>query len=67
MGKIVVKVTCPFCGNESEVVVNEKDFNAWQNGELAQKAFPYLNATQREILISGLCEKCQNDVFGEED
>ena len=67
MDKLVVKVTCPFCGYESVIVVNEKDFYAWQNGKLVQKAFPYLNAAQRETLISDICEKCQNKIFGEEE
>lgn len=59
-----VVVTCPFCGAEHSVTVWEADFEAWQNGALAQNAFPYLSAEEREQLISQLCPECQERVFG---
>lgn len=59
---------CPFCGKAHEVMVYEDDFDAWQNGDLfAQEAFPYLTAGEREILISGICPQCWDNVFGEEE
>jgi len=67
MKKIAIEVRCPFCGHVSVVGVNEEDYFAWGSGELAQNCFPYLDASEREILISGLCLKCQNDVFGSDD
>jgi hypothetical protein len=30
---------------------------------LAQDAFPYLSATEREQLISHICPDCQHDIF----
>ncbi len=42
------------------------DFFKWQEGELAQNAFPYLSADEREMLISGVCPKCWAKTFGEE-
>lgn len=62
---MTVKIICPFCGNEHFVAVGEEDFFAWQNGKLAQDAFPYLTATEREQLISKLCPACQTLIFGE--
>jgi len=67
MKKIAIEVHCPFCGHVSVVGVNEEDYLAWGSGELAQNCFPYLDDSEREILISGLCFKCQNDVFGSDD
>jgi len=58
---------CPFCGREHSVKVALRDYTNWQDGELAQRAFPYLNATEREQLISGTCPNCQADIFGTED
>ena len=58
---------CPICGEYHEVEVSESDFVAWQCGEHAQNAFPYLTANEREILISGICSKCWTDMFGEGD
>ena len=60
---------CPFCGHAHEVEVNEMDYWDWQDGELAQNAFPYLSADEREMLISGICPDCWERTFGgyEED
>jgi hypothetical protein len=62
--ELTVFCHCPFCGNISEVSVNRDDYDSWASGELlAQEAFPYLSATDREKMISGLCEKCQGGIF----
>ena len=60
-----VEITCPFCGAEHAVEVKLAHFEAWQNGELIQKAMPDLTPTEREQLISNLCPKCQAEMFGE--
>lgn len=66
--RINVEITCPFCGEDHAVEVNFAQFEAWQNGELIQNAMPGLTPTEREQLISGLCPKCQAEMFskGEE-
>lgn len=58
---------CPFCGEYHEVLVSEADYAAWQGGELVQNAFPYLSADEREILISGICPKCWDNMFPPEE
>ena len=63
--RINVEITCPFCGNDHAVEVDLAQFEAWQDGELIQKAMPDLTLTEREQLISGLCPKCQAEMFGE--
>ena len=66
MRDIRLEITCPFCGKSHFVEVAESDYNAWQNGALAQSCpFPYLSATEREQLISHICPQCQAEVFGE--
>jgi hypothetical protein len=67
MKKIAIEVRCPFCGHVSIIGVNEEDYITWSSDELAQNCFPYLDASEREILISGLCLKCQDEVFGSDD
>ena len=62
---ITLEIICPFCGNFSLVDVLTEDFEKYQNGELVQKCFPYLDASERELLISGICFKCQKDIFKE--
>ena len=65
--EVSVITSCPFCGRANEVEVNEMDYLDWQDGELAQNAFPYLSADEREMLISGICPKCWDGMFGEGD
>ena len=62
---IDVTMVCPFCGKEHSVTVNFDDCLAWNNGALVHKTFPYLSATEREQLISGLCPDCQKNFFKE--
>jgi len=64
MSNLNLTFKCIFCGREHKVAVNAKDYTRYRNGELAQHAFPYLNATQREQIISSMCPDCQDRVFG---
>ena len=65
--EVCVFTTCPFCGRENEVEVNHMDYLDCQNGELAQDAFPYLSANEREMLISGCCPRCWDKMFWSEE
>lgn len=67
MKKIAIETRCPLCGATNRVIVFDADCDRWIDGELVQNAFPYLTADERELLVSGLCFKCQNDVFGSDD
>lgn len=58
-------VVCPICGEENFIFANVEDIWAWEDGELVQNAFPYLSADEREMLISGICPKCWEKMFGE--
>ena len=62
-----VVTCCPFCHEAHEVAVNEMDYLDWQDGKLAQDAFPYLSASDREMLITGICEDCWNGMFGTDE
>lgn len=52
---IILEVACPVCGKVTEILVEVNDYVDWQCGKLAQDAFPYLSANEREMLISGIC------------
>ena len=67
MEKINISISCPFCRKNHFVKVTPSSFERWQGGELIQNAMPYLSATEREQLISGMCPKCQEDIFGEDE
>jgi hypothetical protein len=49
------------------VLVKKTDLQAWKNGEYIQNAMPYLNVDERELLISGTCGPCFDNMFPEED
>lgn len=67
MQKIFVETYCPMCHTYHYIEVNERDFYAWQGGKLAQDAFPYLSAEEREMLISGICSDCWEKMFSEDE
>lgn len=60
---INIVATCPFCQTDSVVTVEEKDYENWLDGELAQDAFPYLWDDEKELLISGTCSNCWDKLF----
>lgn len=65
--KKTILIRCPHCGHISRIVVDGNDYFDWMCGGLAQKCFPYLNSSERELIISGLCFKCQDKVFGSDE
>lgn len=64
-----INTTCPICGKITPVqirrVADYKDYML--NGKHAQDAFPYLSAEEREMLISGVCGACWNNLFADEE
>ena len=64
MRDTIIAITCPFCGADHEVEVNFQEYVNWVAGELIQNAMPSLTPTEREQLISHICPKCQETVFG---
>lgn len=65
--EVCVVTRCPFCGRGNEVEVNEMDYLDWQDGKLAQVAFPYLSVDEREKLISGICPTCWDRMSRDEN
>lgn len=61
--EVTVVTQCPICGRANEIEVNDMDYLDWKDGTLAQDAFPYLDANEREMLISGICPDCWNNMF----
>lgn len=52
-------------GKPFEIKTKLSDANSWVNGELIQNAFHYLNAEDREILMTGYDDECWASMFGE--
>ena len=57
---------CPMCAAITTIEVDELAYRRWKNGVLIQDAMPDKSPSERESLISGLCIKCQTELFTEE-
>lgn len=64
---IMVPTTCPFCGHTTYIQCDKDAYDRWQNGVSIQDAMPDMTPEDREMLISGICPSCWDDMFGEED
>jgi hypothetical protein len=54
-------------GRPFAITVQHSDANEWINGGLIQQCFPYLNADEREILMTGIDSESWNKMFPPED
>ena len=64
MNEIELGSVCPSCKTLVKVKVKYVDYVKYCDGALAQVAFPYLQPAEREVLISGICPKCWDKMFG---
>lgn len=61
--KDLVTVECKVTGAEYVLDVDVRDLEQWHDGELIQNALPYLEAWQRELLISGVGPDAWDKLF----
>ena len=65
---INVVTTCPNCGHQHTVTVKRDDYTAYTNHEKdIMEAFPYLTPSERELLITGICDDCWEKLFPPEE
>jgi hypothetical protein len=63
-----VAVTCVKCHKNKSLSVCKENFELWiRFGGLLQDVMPYLDADERELLISSTCSSCWEKMFPEED
>ena len=65
-GTIDMNVSCNICNDSVTLTVNPVDVMQWQQGKFIQDAMPYLNANERELLISITCDTCFEKMFGDD-
>lgn len=53
--------------SEMQMRFDLTDYTNWQNGTVIQNALPYLNAEEREFLLTGITPDEWEDTYGEED
>lgn len=61
----VVKIsrTCIKCASERIIEAPVKGLAEWSHGGLIQDAMPDLSAEDREMLISGICPSCWEEMI----
>jgi hypothetical protein len=64
--KIDVAKTCRVCKEVKKLTVSKAGYENWKDGIFIQEALPELSADDRELLISGVCGKCFDEMFSEE-
>lgn len=68
-GKVILATICPFCRKEQTMILEGYEADAYKNGKIAyakgtliQDAFPFLNADQREFILTGICPECWDNM-----
>lgn len=64
---ITVKCRPCWCGKVAEVTVVRSEYEAWQAGGLIQRVMPSLDESKRELLITGTCDECWEQLRDEDD
>lgn len=64
---MTITTTCPFCGRSTDVLVDEVEYGCWLEGMSIQDAMPDLSPDEREMLISGICPNCWEQMFGSDE
>lgn len=57
-------IQCRNCGVTYSLLYNHEDMVDWLSGSIfIQDAMPYLSPSERELLISGICGDCFDEIF----
>lgn len=54
---------CKICEDEFDLDVTSSQLFQWKQGALIQRVFSYLNADERELIMTGMCGKCYDELF----
>lgn len=64
---VTIKATCTMCHKAVSVTMSASGYTRWLNGEHIQDALKELTPGEREMLISGVCEPCFDELFKDEE
>lgn len=62
---IEVTTRCPICAGSSRVIVPREGYLRWINGEPFGRHLRDLDATARELLLTGIDERCWAQIFAD--
>ena len=58
---------CKECHYMTHVKLKSKDLFNYHQGKYIQDAFPYISQATRGLMLDGVCSKCWDKMFPEED
>jgi len=68
MAQVIRDESCVHCDEVFTVVMDAEGFARWQQGlGYIQDELPDLKSWERELLLSGTCDKCWTQFFGDEE
>ena len=63
--KVTLTTVCPFCSKEHKIVLEGQKAAEYKRGKVAyeagyviQAAFPSLTPSEREFILTGICDEC---------
>ena len=64
---MMITRTSPFTGitRTKDILVTEDQLARWQRGERIQNVMPYLSASDREFIMTGITDDEWDNAFGE--
>jgi len=60
-------IPCVGCGTTATFTMTEEQFNRFESDEHVQNIFPDWSAEDRELLVSGTCPDCWDEMYGEDE
>lgn len=63
---VFVKPCCPFCHKQFEIEIPVYNLVDWYNGAKIQDCLPHLTESERELLVSGICDNCWKAIFSDD-
>jgi hypothetical protein len=65
---MIYEAKCPICGKINKLEVDDTAFMAYKAGVgKIQHLFPDLKPEERELIQTGICNTCWNDMFPEDE
>lgn len=58
-----MEVTCTACDRTFTIPCTDEQYKTWRGGVLIQRAMPDVPPDLRELLISGTCGECFDQMF----
>ena len=66
--KVTRTIQCIICGKKYDITFDDEDMKRYLfKAANVQDAFPYLTADERELILSGICGHCYDEICLDEE